>query len=522
MEGSQSNIKLILAGPGTGKTTRVKEIVSDVYKSAKNIQVISFTRATVNDLNESFSDDKRIRCNTLHSYALYINHLSDHYVLDEKKEIPSIKQHSEIIDIPFLDVCSQLKCITFDEMISSCVNFLKTNQAYATDKIGRLDLLIVDEFQDFNENERDLIFLLSEYSTDVIILGDDDQSIYDFKDADPQGIIDLYHRADIEHLDHKNYCYRCPDIIVDIGLGLISKNRIRIDKPWKKTTKEGEIFQKQFLTQEEVFNYILTESQKHDFEREPISIMVLSPVRYYLEILVSLLESEGLPYVDFWTHGLSDDDYEKIWWIRAIFSDRKIVNLSFLSRTLSQHFKKKFRERLLNALREGEDDISFAKDVARMFKTPLAAYLESPPTLSDFRAAHTDFEEFCIKLDEGDLNLSSDELLKDFLPPTEFDPNSINIMSIHKSKGLQADIVFITGLVEGILPDDSKGLDTLEYQRRLLFVAITRAEQQLHLLSPVLWEGTYVHKVGKDQFKYAYKHEKWTARTSRFLPDLSQ
>lgn len=511
---------MILAGPGTGKTSRVKEIVANEYKEATSIQVISFTRATVNDLNDDFSDDKRIRCNTLHSYALYINHLTDHYVLDEQNEIPLLKNISDGIDVPFLEICTQLKCITFDEMISLCVEFLGSNEAYAKEKIGKLDLLIIDEFQDFNENERELIFLLSSFATDVIILGDDDQSIYDFKDADPQGIIVLYQQKDIEHMNHDNNCYRCPDVIVDIGLDLITQNKIRIEKPWNKTNRNGEVFKEQFLTHEELYRYIIDTSNKFDFQNDPISIMVLSPVRYYSELLVSFLESEGIPYVDFWTHGLSDDDYEKIWWIRAIFSDRKIINLSFLSKTLSQHYKKKFRERLLVALKEGEDDVPFAKDVAYMFKTPLAGYLENTPTLSDFQESHPDFNQYCIKLDEENLDESADELMKDLLPPAEFDPNSINVMSIHKSKGLQADIVFITGLVDGILPNETKGLDNLEFQRRLLFVAITRSRQQLHFLSTVYWDGKYVNKVGKDQFEYRYKQKKWAAKSSRFLPDL--
>lgn len=217
-------MKILLAGPGTGKTTKVKTIIKNDYAQARNILVLSFTNATINDLKGSFSDFENVNCYTLHSYALKINHLPALHVLRDFSEISIIEKYAGKLKISFDELCSFLGCVTFLSMIKKCIQFIKANPAYAAENIGQLDLLIVDEFQDFNEIERELVYLLSNNANETIILGDDDQSIYEFKDADPDGIISLFNQDDVEKIQHENICHRCPDVIVDFCANLISRN----------------------------------------------------------------------------------------------------------------------------------------------------------------------------------------------------------------------------------------------------------------------------------------------------------
>ncbi len=104
----------------------------------------------------------------------------------------------------------------------------------------------------------------------------------------------------------------------------------------------------------------------------------------------------------------------------------------------------------------------------------------------------------------------------------EFEQGKVNLMSIHKSKGLQADYVFITGLVSGILPNETKGIDTMEAQRRLLYVGMTRTLKSLHLISTVEWDGKDVHKVDISQFQYNFTKKKWRGKTSKFIEDIKK
>jgi DNA helicase-2/ATP-dependent DNA helicase PcrA len=515
-------VRLLLAGPGTGKTSRVKGIVEDEFAAARRILVLSFTNATVRDLTASFADCSEVDCYTLHSYALRINHLRDHHVLDSSHEAVCLMDLADGLHVDFRFLCRQLQCITFDAMISECLEFLRNNPAYGREQIGKLDLLVVDEYQDFNPAERDLIKAISAYADETIVLGDDDQSIYGFKDADPDGIIQLYERPDVVKLAHDNLCHRCPDAVVDCAMKLIAHNKNRIEKPWGKTQKLGDCIRCQFLTQAETKEYLVSEIERARGADPSTTFLVLSPVRFYMDDFVALLGERGIKYVDFWAPAVDMEDYARIWWLRAIFSQRKLLNLIFLSRQLAPHHRKKLKGILSDALQRDFDHEGVLQSITHMYNTDLVAYVENPPTLAQFAEEQPAFTDLVQRLDEADLENTLQRLLKDMNPAKEFEGDSVNVMSIHKSKGLEADVVFITGLVDGILPNKARGIDTLEAQRRLLYVGVTRARRSLHLLSSVEWDGAYVNKVDKSQFQYSWRKKKYSARTSMFLGEVTQ
>jgi len=78
------------------------------------------------------------------------------------------------------------------------------------------------------------------------------------------------------------------------------------------------------------------------------------------------------------------------------------------------------------------------------------------------------------------------------------------------------------GLVDGVMPNKIKGLDTIEAQRRLLFVGMTRAKYCLYIISPVEWDGKFVHRLDKSQFKYNYKKKIYCGRASKFINDMNE
>ncbi len=516
-------MKILLAGPGTGKTTKIKNLIKQEYSDAKNILVLSFTNATVNDLTQSFEGYSPVKCYTLHSYALIINHLSDIQILDDINETPILNRFSEKHNFDTNDVFYFLQCITFDNMIKSCLSFLKSNPVYGKEKIGNLDLLIIDEFQDFNLTERDLIYELSKYASETLILGDDDQSIYGFKDADPLGIIELFNRQDIEKIRHENKCYRCPDAVIDSSTTLIKKNKNRIDKDWFKTGKTGEYLFIQKTSQEETNQFILKTVKSIKEGNPDESILILSPVRYYTEELIELMKEEGIDIVDFWAPKINIEDLRKVWWLRTLYSDKKILNLTFLANTiLTQHYKDKYNKLLAEALQKNFEENKFVEQTAEMFPKPFSDYLIQPPHILDFIKSQQEFSFFEGYINFEDVEGALKNIFKKISPSVEFQKKSVNIMSIHKSKGLQADHVFITGLVEGVLPNKVKGLDTIEAQRRLLFVGMTRAIKSLRMMSQVEWEGKYVHKLDKSQFKFNYRRKIYSGKTSKFISEMEQ
>ena len=133
---------------------------------------------------------------------------------------------------------------------------------------------------------------------------------------------------------------------------------------------------------------------------------------------------------------------------------------------------------------------------------------------------YAEFQSVAARVDEENLIESLDKLLRDIKPLPKFQKGFVNLMSIHKSKGLQAETVFVNALVDGVLPNKARGVDTLEAQRRLLFVGMRRALRSLYLISPVEWDGKYVNKLDKSQFNYAFKKKKWNGKASSFVAEM--
>ena len=510
-------MKVLLAGPGTGKTTNIKGIIEDEYNDVKSILVLSFTNATVNDLNESFIDNDTVICRTLHSYAMSINPLTDSHILHQS-EIKLLEKLSTKLEVEFNTLCEQLNCTTFSNMISACISFIKNNPTYVKDVVGEIDLLIVDEFQDFNELEQELIFELEKLSNECLILGDDDQSIYGFKDADPNVLIGLHNNQQIPNLEHEHNCYRCPDCVVDISSNLINKNRNRVSKPWNRIGKDGNVYIDQIEDSVAVNTEILsriTDIQENDLG----SIMILSPMRYPLISVVAFLIEKEIPIVNFISAKIPTEILERIWILRAVFSSKKVLNLLFYFAHIGQHTRKGFQNIIKDGLNSNINDSSVISKLLDLDKIsePLKSFVLSPPSLEEFEDAFPEYSNLIDLIDDEDIEESVSKLTKEIAPTPEVENDKVNIMTIHKSKGLGADNVFILGAVQGILPNSKLGINTIEAQRRLLFVALTRAKKTLHIISQVNWAGQFVNTVNKDEFNYNWRKKTYQGRMSEFV-----
>jgi superfamily I DNA/RNA helicase len=251
------------------------------------------------------------------------------------------------------------------------------------------------------------------------------------------------------------------------------------------------------------------------------SILVLSPVRYYVEDLTALLKEKEIDFVDFWTVKINPDILKMIWWLKAIYLDQKILNMTFIANTtFSDHFKNKYNEIIRDGLQKEFNEEHLIQQVVDMFPEPFDGYLVNAPHILELLHTHQEYAVFENYLNLENLEESLKTVFKKFNPPVEFGKHSVNLMSIHKSKGLQADYVFITGMVDGVLPNKVQGIDTIEAQRRLLFVGLTRSRKNLYVISQVEWEGKYVHRMDKDQFNYDHRKKKYYGRASSFVTEM--
>jgi|SRR3989338_4348341 len=516
-------MKLLLAGPGTGKTTRIKELIK-LCPDLSKVLVLSFTNATIHDLISSFSqanlDITDRNCLTLHRYALRINHQKSLHILNATEE-DILDSYAKKFNIGFDNLCRTLGCITFEQMITQTIAYIKSNPAYLSDLIGEIDLLVVDEYQDFNPLERELISLVAQNAKDAIILGDDDQCIYEFKDADTDGIIQLYNDTAVENLQHHNICHRCPDCVVDACSSLINRNRRRVAKDLNKNGKNGHIIFNQLRTQDDTTDFIIREIEAIKNAEPQASIMILSPVEFAVEGIVARLKEKGIVYTNLWSQKVDFEKLKQIWEVRAILGNKKVLNMLFL---IHQNIKsnKKSLTAVNEIISKGLDVNSLLVLIERnnLIGAWVLDLIKSGPALSDV-ISRDEYAFLAEYLNEASLESDLEKISKLIAEPLPFDQNGVNVLSVHKSKGLQADYVFIVGVVEGILPNALRGLDSMEMQRRLFFVGMSRAKTKLCIVSTIEWEGKYVHKVDKKQFIFDFRSKKYHGRTSVFVSELN-
>lgn len=505
-------MKILLAGPGTGKTTRIKEIIKSEGDGSRFL-IISFTNATVNDLQQSLKEQNisEKNCMTLHKFAVKYNHDKQRVILSPTEEL-ILKKISEKLEIDFDTYCDSLTCTTFQQMIKRFVEFSNTNKTYLSNNLSDFDTLIVDEYQDFNPLEQQLIDLLVEYFKEVYILGDDDQCIYDFKDASSEKIISFYNDDQIEKLPHENICYRCPDLVVNYGANLISNNKNRVEKEWKTNNIEGSVRYIQANTLEEMSENIVKNISEIPSNE---SIIILSPVKFLIEPLISKLNEGGIEHENLFNPLLPAELEIKAWEVKSLYGNFRELNLIFLSYGLLTN-RKKFYELLKYMFDKGFDFDKLYEYVSKKLPPEMT---NSNQDINDYLSSDRYIEIKNLYEDsEGDNE--NEKLLNLFRQNDEIVSKTVRIMSIHKSKGLGADNVFIIGLVQGILPNAQRGNDSLESQRRLLYVGITRTKKRLFLYSSIKLEGKFVNKVDKSSFKFSYRDKLYDGMASSFINEL--
>lgn len=509
-------MKILLAGPGTGKTTNIQNIIQE-KKNLDCILVISFTNATVEDLKKSLAPIglPGDNCMTLHKFAVKYNHDKSRHVLDFL-EITELTQISKSTCIKFDNLCNFFSATTFDQMIARFVGFAKANPEYLKEKLTQYQVLIVDEYQDFNNNEQELIDMLVKVMGESYILGDDDQCIYDFKDANNEKIISLYHDASHEKINHEHKCYRCPDVVIDSATKLIKNNIKRVDKKWEKSGKEGTLIQRQFLSNTDTANYISEEIKKIVDSSPDEKILILSPVRFLVENLTSKLDEIFIEYKNYFVSKVEPDIIKKAWTLRTKFGKHKYLNFALTGYNVLSP-RKKLYETINKHYENGQDITELSSIVSRKLPTKgQTTYSSVETALQD--PYFSELQEFYNNA-HGD---TEDEKLENLFVLIEEDvAKQVNIMSIHKSKGLGADHVFMVGLIEGIIPNRGKGNDSIESQRRLFYVGMTRSKKTLHLISSINIEGKYVNTVNKEDFQFDFRSRLWKGKSSRFIEEIN-
>ena len=555
----------VIAGPGTGKSFAMKRRVARLLESGvspKELLAVTFTRVAAEDLHRELQKlgvpgCEELEGQTLHSLAMRI--LSRKHVLEAVGRSPrplnSFEVKALLCDIagesggkraakkliqgytaawaqsqgdePGFAKTDQEKAfqaallawlefhegMLIGELIPYLVRYLKDNPAAA--ERSEFKHLLVDEYQDLNKAEQTAIAYLGE-EAEICIVGDDDQSIYSFKCAHPDGIRewkDLHPAcADLKMAD----CYRCPTTVVKMANALISVNTNRTARELTPLNDNGEgkvvVVQVPYLHNEAAW---ITAKVQELLGKDvhPSEIIILVQRAVATKPILNALRGEGIPAKSYYEESQLDSETAQMRFaLFKLFLDHEDrVALRYLLGSDRDDFRCNPYARVrqhcetsgdspwvaMDKLTDEALKIAYTKPLVERFKLikerlaeldavkdDLAAFIDTllPDAdidLSELRAlALTQME--AAETPEELLSAMMQEITQPDIPPMV---EEVRLMSLHKSKGLSSPYVFIAGCVEGILPpasDDALSKEAkdaaLEEARRLFYVGITRVK----------------------------------------------
>ncbi|CAG9610669.1 UvrD-helicase domain-containing protein [Pseudoneobacillus rhizosphaerae] len=419
----------------------------------------------------------------------------------------------------------------FDDMLVGCYQLFSENPSLLERYQQRFQYFLIDEFQDINKVQYELIKLLSRIHKNVIAVGDDDQSIYAFRGSDPDYLIHFerdFPNAKVIKLEEN---YRSSHEIVSTANEVISHNKKRRAKVMKaqfSLEKPPAIFFP--LDEEEEATMIVTEIQEKIANgAKPSDFAILFRTNASARAIFERLVTSSLPFritqdaesfydrfiprsvLAYLKLSMNEDDADAL---------NTILPSLFLKQSVLRDLK---AESILNdcslieALSLINTGFSFQDKKLKLFPSIIRSLKQLSPVMAiDRITKDIGFEDYLKKrgsegnkLEKGsddikDLKVSAKSFgnLQEFLLHAEHMSaqnkemkkisknidNAITLSTIHRAKGLEYDSVFVLGVVDGSIPHDfaleefrNGNVDALEEERRLLYVAMTRAKHHLYL-----------------------------------------
>ena len=567
----------MVAGPGTGKTFAIMRRVARLLEDGvapQSLLVLSFTRIAAGDLKKEIEKlqvrgVEHVNATTMHGYCFSL--LSRQAVMDvtgrvarpllafEEKflkrdlavDFGGLRSTRELlesfkaawadlqsdtpgwpVDEQQLRFQSQLEswlrfhgCMLIGELVVMALSFLRDNPQYASNALVEV---VTDEYQDLNKAEQVLIDLIARGAR-LTIVGDEDQSIYSFKRAHPDGIREFGETHLNTETWELNECRRCPKRVVDIANALIANNTSRKGRTLTKRdlNPDGEVTIVQWGTLSEESRGVarLVKERIDSGFAAPGEILVLSPVRMFGYRIRNELNRIHVPAHSFFSEEALDGNpadldeslaQQAFTLLTIVAYPDDVVALrswcGFGSPSLRRGEWARLRQHCnangvtpndaLNQLLRGDARLANVGGIVERYRLLLERLTQlatlAPQELIDelFPASESWTEvlrTFCpaqITPETDAISIHASMRTSIVQPELPTDVDYVRVMSLHKSKGLTAKMVVVTGCLNGLLPKYRVGAQnaaeqqhSLEEQRRLAYVAITRATHTLILSS---------------------------------------
>lgn len=450
------------------------------------------------------------------------------YILESKKN--ETDNEIERIFIRYLEKQQRNFALDFDDLLNFALYIFVNNPDVLEKWQKRLHYIQVDETQDSSQKQFMLIEMLSQFHKNLFVVGDPDQTIYEWRGAKPEILVDF----DKQFVDSKtiimNQNYRSTPNILSLGNHIIKNNKIRVDKDMFTQNPEGvEVvhfhgendYEEGLWVANEIKRLVKDENCKYsDFAilyranhisrsieqsliRENIPYSVFGGIRFFerkeiKDVLayLRLIEFEDdfsfLRVVNTPSRGLGKKFIENV----AKIAEKESISLysalqqNITDKDLSRKGAIEFVE-LIEKYKKSKADLIISDLVKEiMDESGLSAYYRTDGD-TDRLDNIKELQNSIILLetqDEEQINLT--EYLQEIALYTDMDieddrNDRVKLMTIHTSKGLEFPYVFLCGFTEGVLPSamsiKERRAKAIEEERRLTYVAITRAEKALYI-----------------------------------------
>lgn len=569
---------MVLAGPGSGKTTviteRVRFLVQEQEVPAENILVITFTKAAATEMKERYLAENPgstgVWFGTFHSIFFMMLRLAYHYTADNilkeemryqilreivshteleiqderefmgdlSEEISKIKGEGINLEHYYSPICPEnifrdifrkyqetlqkRRLIDFDDMLVYCYELLAARKDILASWQKRFPYILIDEFQDINQVQYQVIKLLAGEKKNLFIVGDDDQSIYGFRGANP----DIMQKFLKDYRDAKECVlginYRCDREIVEAAGRLIAVNKNRLPKDIQGVNSQKEaIGIRGYKSSREQNENLVAEIIKRHQKGVPFGeIAVLFRTNPQARGLTSKLMEHNIPFYlkerlpNIYEHWIAQDlityvevalgnrDRGKVW--RVINRPSRYVHKGAVTeRYIDFEELKLFYEEkpwMIDRIEQLQADLRMVASLR-----PYAAinFIRKGIGYEDYISEYAKYrgirrEEMLDILDELQEDARGIDSLQDWFDHIKkygeelmeqaktaektSDKEAVNIMTMHGSKGLEFSCVFIPDANEGMTPHGKAVLqEDMEEERRMFYVAMTRAKHKLYI-----------------------------------------
>ncbi len=578
---------LVIAGPGTGKTTvithRVMYLVKHHRVGPGKILVVTFTKAAAKEMEERFcklpgysKEYNAVTFGTFHSIFFRILRKYEDYrledILDEKERYMIIKSIIKSSGYSFFEdeqvieaIISEMSYIQnalmdlddykpdsidrnafksiaeqyenykhnnrkydYDDMLTHCYHILVNNPHVLKSVREKFGYILIDEFQDINKVQFETMKIIASPLNNIFIVGDDDQSIYRFRGADPGIMFEFSNAYKASAKITLKYNYRSSKAIINSAMSLINNNRNRYQKSFKTTKDMGmypsvvrvEDFEEEAkIIREKIASRVKKGGNYSEFA-------VIYRTNLQSRALIDAFIAGNIPFISYdgvasvYNHWIFMDIlcyFKAALGIEKNNSILRIINKPnrYIARTVIENALNKDGDLIDNIIKSGalndlqirklyelKDSLlrikdmppgkavryirSFAgyeeyiRDYAYVKSIELKLFKEILEEINSSAESFTnilDYIEHIRKIAESVRNKYRDTKKSD----------SVALMTMHKAKGLEFDQVFISGAVDGIVPyyrDDAILSADLEDERRLFYVAMTRARNELWIVVP--------------------------------------